>query len=202
MLRNRIFVNLKSISHKVSIDYKGENSSLIQEKPWYKSTLNKVSRLTCSTWVAQPVKYLTLGFGSGCDLRVPRLSPTSGLHTEQGVCLRSFSLLLCSYPSGVHPLHINKWNLRKKHWHFWYQDTLRSCSSWYNALRWTQHPFCDLLVKKAYFNLIMQKYQANPSSRTLYKINCQFCSNGAKSWGQRPSRGHRLEQKMIKTHDS
>ena len=31
---------------------------------------------TRSTWVTHLVKYLTLGFGSGCDLRVVGLSPT------------------------------------------------------------------------------------------------------------------------------
>ena len=30
------------------------------------------------TWVAGSVKYLTVDFGSGHDLRVMRLSPTSG----------------------------------------------------------------------------------------------------------------------------
>ena len=48
------------------------------------------------TWVAQSVKCLTLGFGSGCDLRVLRSSPTAGLHAQGGVCL-AFSV--CAPPA-------------------------------------------------------------------------------------------------------
>ena len=46
------------------------------------------------TWVAQLFKYLTLDFDSGHNLRVVRLSPTSGSSLGIGACLR-FSLSLC-----------------------------------------------------------------------------------------------------------
>ena len=45
---------------------------------------------SCGTWMAQSVKCPTLGFGSGHDRRVMRLSPASG-SDWCGVCLR-FSL--------------------------------------------------------------------------------------------------------------
>ena len=43
--------------------------------PYIREKIKIVHR---GTWVAQSVKHLTLGFGSGCNLRVKRWSPVSG----------------------------------------------------------------------------------------------------------------------------
>jgi len=53
------------------------------------------------TCVAQSVKHPTLGFGSGCDLRVvgsSGMEPRIKLHTQQGVQL---SLSLCPSPCSL-----------------------------------------------------------------------------------------------------
>ena len=52
-----------------------------------------------STWVAQSVQCLPLGFGSGHgsrDLTGPEIQPCIRLHTQQGVCLKILSL--CPIP--------------------------------------------------------------------------------------------------------
>ena len=46
------------------------------------------------TWVAQLVKVLILGFGSGHDLMGHEIKPRIGLHTQQGVCLKDSLPLL------------------------------------------------------------------------------------------------------------
>ena len=43
-----------------------------------RANIVKMSILACGAWVAQLVKHLTLGFSSGCDLKVMRLGPMSG----------------------------------------------------------------------------------------------------------------------------
>ena len=53
------------------------------------------------TWEAQLVKHLTLDFGSGYDLRIERLSPTSGSMLSGELA----SLPLSSSPSYPLPHH-------------------------------------------------------------------------------------------------
>ena len=52
-------------------------------------------------WAAQLVERLTLGFSSGCDLRVVRLiEPRVWLHTQHKICLR-VSLYLSLPPAST-----------------------------------------------------------------------------------------------------
>ena len=51
--------------------------------------------------LGQLLKHLTLGFGSGPDLRDVRWSPTLGSELSVGVCLASLSLPLCPHPLPI-----------------------------------------------------------------------------------------------------
>ena len=60
--------------------------------------------------MTQPVGHVTLGFSSGHDLRVVRLSPATGsaLHTDAESASDSLSLSLPTLPLS----QINKYNLK------------------------------------------------------------------------------------------
>ena len=71
----------------------------------------------------QSVKCATLGFGSGHDLRVMRLSPASGPSTQWGVSLPSFSpstpAPACACSLSLSVSQINKYIYRKYfYWDF------------------------------------------------------------------------------------
>ena len=54
-----------------------------QNKVLYDTTRSFKAYISRGAWIVLLVKHLTLGFGSGHDLRVIRLNPTSG--SAQGV---------------------------------------------------------------------------------------------------------------------